>query len=136
MSDHVPTEFRRHERVAVLHAALVEFVDLTGALREHLHATLAEIGDAELDDLTNLLRRRGLGDGDERDVARVAFGLRSGLGDAAADVVEFFGKRRSFGHDQRLLPAVNSKSPRVDAWRHYREKLADRVGEAHDTRYH
>ena len=41
-------------------AAAMEFVHLRRPLREHLHAALAQVGDAQLQDLADLLRGGGL----------------------------------------------------------------------------
>src|SRR5689334_16707620 len=99
MADHVPADLRGERAgFSMLHAALVVFVDLPGALRENLHARLTEVGYAEPQDFPDLLGGGGFCHGDERHFARIALGLLTGFGDAILHLVQFFSKRRSFGH--------------------------------------
>src|SRR2546423_709358 len=98
MADHVPAEARRHGGVGSCLLSLEEFVDLRSALGEHLHARLAQVSDAELKNLTNLLGRSIFGDGDECDFVGLAIGLLAGGRDSVPDFAELIRQRRSFGH--------------------------------------
>jgi hypothetical protein len=75
-------------------------------LLEDLHAALAEVADAELEDFADLLRRRRLGDGDERNLTSLA--LRLGAMAAAMrclHLVQFHRPTDLFSSPRaRLLP--------------------------------
>jgi hypothetical protein len=43
-----------------------------GPLGENLNAAFAEVGDAKLENFADLFRGGGFGDGDERDLGRIA----------------------------------------------------------------
>ena len=61
MADHVPADLRgKIAGFAVLHAALVIFVDLSGALREDLYARFAEVGYTQPQYFPDLFRCGGL----------------------------------------------------------------------------
>jgi hypothetical protein len=90
--------------VAVLHAAGVEFGQLHGALGELLHAAFAQVAHAELKQLAHLLGRGGFGDGDERDLRRIALGRGARLGDAVVHLLKLFRQRRSLGHVRGSFP--------------------------------
>src|SRR5205085_1295492 len=65
VADHVPAELVGDGPVAVGQAALKELVDLCGPLGEDLNAAFAQVRDAELEKLADLLRGGGFRDGNE-----------------------------------------------------------------------
>ena len=90
VADHVPADLLRDGGAgfAVHLAALEELVELAGRCASDLHAALAEVADAQLKDLADLLRGGGLGDGDQRHLAGLALRLGGGGGDAVPDLIQ------------------------------------------------
>jgi len=91
-------------------ATLDELIELGRPLGQHLHPALAEVGDAERQDLANLLGGGRFGHRNQRDLVRFPFGLGGGGGDALADLVEFLSQRRSFGSSHARTPSRTGDS--------------------------
>ena len=72
VADHVPAELLGHRPASPSPWTWRRWRNsliCAGPLGQHLHPALAEVGDAELQDLADLLRGGGLGDGDQRHLA-------------------------------------------------------------------
>jgi hypothetical protein len=69
-----------------------------------LHAALAQVAHAKLEQLANLLGGGGFRDRDERDLARIALGRGACFGDAVLHLLKFFRQRRSLSHVRGSFP--------------------------------